>query len=60
MGGEQAAGVMLQIKQAQMEKKQQQWSESDQQIFKQKILDQYEHQGHPYYAQILAYLKCNS
>ena len=50
MGGEQAAGVMLQIKQAQMAKQKKDWSEADQQSFKQKIMDQYEHQGHPYYA----------
>ncbi|MGH1428636.1 MAG: carboxyl transferase domain-containing protein [Arenicella sp.] len=50
MGGEQAAGVMLQIKQAQMAKQEQEWSDKEQQQFKQKIMDQYEHQGHPYYA----------
>ncbi len=50
MGGEQAAGVMTQIKQAQMVKQQKDWSDVDQQSFKQKIMDQYEHQGHPYYA----------
>ncbi len=50
MGGEQAAGVMLQIKQAQMAKQEQEWSHKEQQQFKQKIMDQYEHQGHPYYA----------
>jgi len=50
MGGEQAAGVMIQIKQAQMEKQGKHWDAEEQQVFKQKIIDQYEHQGHPYYA----------
>ena len=50
MGGEQAAGVMSQIKQAQMEKQQQPWDKKSQAEFSQKILEQYEQQGHPYYA----------
>jgi len=50
MGGEQAAGVMAQVKQDGLARKGQ--SMTDEQIseFKQPIIDQYEQQGHPYYA----------
>jgi 3-methylcrotonyl-CoA carboxylase beta subunit len=41
---------MSQIKQAQMEKQQQPWDKKSQAEFSQKILEQYEQQGHPYYA----------
>lgn len=50
MGGEQAAGVMAQIKRDQKEKKGEAWSEEEETTFKQPILDTYEKQGHPYYA----------
>ncbi|MEM8500322.1 MAG: carboxyl transferase domain-containing protein [Pseudomonadota bacterium] len=50
MGGEQAAGVLAQIKREQMTAKGQTWSESEEVEFKQPIIDNYEHQGHPYYA----------
>jgi 3-methylcrotonyl-CoA carboxylase beta subunit len=50
MGGEQAAGVMAQIKRAQKDKAGEQWSESAEADFKQPIIDKYEEQGHPYYA----------
>jgi 3-methylcrotonyl-CoA carboxylase beta subunit len=50
MGGEQAAGVLAQVKLDQKERIGESWSEEDQQAFKQPIIDEYEKQGHPYYA----------
>ncbi len=50
MGGEQAAGVLAQIKRDQKEAAGEEWSEAEEQQFKQPILDNYEIQGHPYYA----------
>ena len=50
MGGEQAAGVLSQVTRDKKEKLGESWSESDEQNFKQPIIDNYEHQGHPYYA----------
>ncbi|MEW5249125.1 carboxyl transferase domain-containing protein [Microbulbifer sp. 2201CG32-9] len=50
MGGEQAAGVLAQVKRDQMEARGERWSEAEEQQFKQPIVETYEHQGHPYYA----------
>jgi 3-methylcrotonyl-CoA carboxylase beta subunit len=50
MGGEQAAGVMAQIKNDQKQARGQDWGNEEQTAFKQPILDTYEEQGHPYYA----------
>ncbi|TDG12409.1 methylcrotonoyl-CoA carboxylase [Seongchinamella unica] len=50
MGGEQAAGVLSQIKREQIERKGDSWSAAEEAAFKQPIIDSYEHQGHPYYA----------
>lgn len=50
MGGEQAAGVLSQIRRDQIEGRGESWDEADELAFKQPILDTYEHQGHPYYA----------
>ncbi len=50
MGGEQAAGVLSQVKREQKEKAGETWSEAEEQEFKQPIIDKYEEQGHPYYA----------
>ena len=50
MGGEQAANVLHQIKLDKMQKTQESWSEIDQEAFKQGLRQQYETQGHPYYA----------
>lgn len=50
MGGEQAAGVLAQVKRDQMERAGKDWSNSEEAAFRQPILDQYEEQGHPYYA----------
>lgn len=50
MGGEQAAGVLAQVKKDQMAAQGEDWSAEDIAKFKQPIIDDYEHQGHPYYA----------
>jgi 3-methylcrotonyl-CoA carboxylase beta subunit len=50
MGGEQAAGVLAQVKREQKERVNEQWSEEQEAQFKQPIIDTYETQGHPYYA----------
>ena len=50
MGGEQAASVLATIKRDNIEAQGGQWSEDEEQKFRQPILDQYEHQGHPYYS----------
>jgi 3-methylcrotonyl-CoA carboxylase beta subunit len=50
MGGEQAAGVLATIKQDQLARNGEAMSKAEEAAFKQPILDQYEQQGHPYYA----------
>ena len=50
MGGEQAASVLSTLKRDQIESKGESWSAEQEDQFKQPIRDQYEHQGHPYYA----------
>ena len=50
MGGDQAANVMAQIKRDAMEAKGQSWPTAEEEAFKAPIRDQYETQGHPYYA----------
>ncbi|WP_299078457.1 carboxyl transferase domain-containing protein [uncultured Paraglaciecola sp.] len=50
MGGEQAAGVLSQVKREQKERINEQWSAEQEAEFKQPIIDTYETQGHPYYA----------
>jgi 3-methylcrotonyl-CoA carboxylase beta subunit len=50
MGGEQAAGVMAQVKQDGLARKGHSMSEQEVSDFKKPIIDQYEEQGHPYYA----------
>ena len=50
MGGEQAAGVLAQIKKDNFERTGQDWPAAEEQAFKQPIIDTYEAQGHPYYA----------
>ena len=50
MGGEQAAGVLAQVTRDKYERDGQDWSAEDEAEFKQPIIDNYEHQGHPYYA----------
>nr|WP_297458710.1 carboxyl transferase domain-containing protein [uncultured Halomonas sp.] len=50
MGGEQAANVLAQVKRDQFERDGTDWSADDEAAFKAPIREQYEHQGHPYYA----------
>jgi 3-methylcrotonyl-CoA carboxylase beta subunit len=50
MGGEQAAGVLAQIKRDQKEAAGEQWSKQEEEAFKQPVRDNYDAQGHPYYA----------
>jgi 3-methylcrotonyl-CoA carboxylase beta subunit len=50
MGGEQAASVLATIRRDGIEAKGDSWSEKEENAFKTPIRDQYEHQGHPYYA----------
>lgn len=50
MGGEQAASVLATVKRDGIEGKGGAWSAEEEEAFKQPIRDQYEHQGHPYYA----------
>jgi 3-methylcrotonyl-CoA carboxylase beta subunit len=50
MGGEQAASVLATVKRDGIEAKGGQWSAQDEEAFKAPIRQQYEEQGHPYYA----------
>ena len=50
MGGEQAASVLATVKRDGIEARGGKWSGDEEARFKQPILDQYESQGHPYYA----------
>lgn len=50
MGGEQAANVLAQIKKDSKEKQGHAWSDEEETQFKAPIRQQYEQQGHPYYA----------
>lgn len=50
MGGEQAASVLATVKRDGIEAKGGSWSADEEKAFKQPILDQFEHQAHPYYA----------
>ncbi|NND00578.1 MAG: methylcrotonoyl-CoA carboxylase [Gammaproteobacteria bacterium] len=50
MGGEQAAGVLSQVKRAQKEKAGETWSAEDEAAFKQPLIDEYKAQAHAYYA----------
>ncbi len=50
MGGEQAAGVLSQVKNDIKARQGETWSDAEQSEFKQSIVATYESQGHPYYA----------
>jgi len=50
MGGEQAAAVLARVKRDAIEAKGGQWTADEEAKFKAPIRDQYERQGHPYYA----------
>ena len=50
MGGEQAAGVLAQVKRASIERRGEKWSAKQEAAFKQPTLDMFEEQSHPLYA----------
>ncbi|MDO6579581.1 carboxyl transferase domain-containing protein [Alteromonas stellipolaris] len=50
MGGEQAAGVLAQVKRDQKERAGETWTDEQEHAIKQPVIDTYEKQGHPYYA----------
>ena len=50
MGGAQAASVLATVRRDGIEARGGQWSADDEAAFRQPILEQYENQGHPYYA----------
>jgi 3-methylcrotonyl-CoA carboxylase beta subunit len=50
MGGEQAASVLATVKRDGIEAKKGTWSKEEEEKFKAPIREQYERQGHPYYA----------
>ena len=50
MGGEQAASVLATVKRDGIEAKGGKWSQQEEEAFKQPLREQYERQGHPYYA----------
>ena len=49
-GGEQAASVLATVRRDNIEAKGGTWSKEDEQAFRQPIVDQYDREGHPYYA----------
>lgn len=50
MGGEQAAAVLAQVRRDGLESRGESWPVDEEEAFKAPIRDQYETQGHPYYA----------
>ena len=50
MGGEQASSVLAQVRRDNIEARGERWSEAEEEAFKAPIREQYETQGHPYYA----------
>jgi 3-methylcrotonyl-CoA carboxylase beta subunit len=50
MGGEQAASVLATVRRDGVEAKGGKWSKAEEEAFKNPIREQYERQGHPYYA----------
>ncbi len=50
MGGEQAAGVLAELRRGRIEAKGGSWTAAEEAAFKQPIVDDYDAQGHPYYA----------
>ena len=50
MGGEQAANVLAQVRRDGLDARGETWPEAEEEAFKAPLLEQYEHQGHPYYA----------
>ena len=50
MGGEQAAAVLAAVRRDGMEARGESWSAAGEDAFKRPVREQYERQGHPYYA----------
>ncbi len=50
MGGEQAASVLATVRRDNLEARGESWSAEDEEAFKAPIRDQYDHEGHPYFA----------
>jgi 3-methylcrotonyl-CoA carboxylase beta subunit len=50
MGGEQAASVLSQVKKAKTQKSGKSWSQEEETKFVEKISQQYDKQGHPFYS----------
>ncbi|PID45270.1 MAG: methylcrotonoyl-CoA carboxylase [Proteobacteria bacterium] len=50
MGGEQAASVLAQVKRDAMQSRGESWSEDEEEAFMQPVREQYEAEGHPYFA----------
>jgi 3-methylcrotonyl-CoA carboxylase beta subunit len=50
MGGEQAANVLATVRREGLQARGEDWGAADEEAFKEPIRDQYETQGHPYYA----------
>ena len=50
MGGEQAASVLAQVRKDGLAAKGHEWPAAEEEAFKRPIRQQYEHQGHPYFA----------
>jgi 3-methylcrotonyl-CoA carboxylase beta subunit len=50
MGGEQAASVLATVRREGIEGKGGKWSGDEELAFKKPLLEQFEHEGHPYYA----------
>jgi len=50
MGGEQAAGVLSQVKRDVIKREGKAWPEEEESAFKRTIIDKYETEGHPFYA----------
>jgi 3-methylcrotonyl-CoA carboxylase beta subunit len=50
MGGEQAASVLATVRRDNLKAEGKEWSSAEEQAFKTPIRDQYEREGHPYYA----------
>jgi 3-methylcrotonyl-CoA carboxylase beta subunit len=50
MGGPQAAGVLATVRRENIEAEGKKWSAAEEAAFKQPILDNFEREGHPYFA----------
>jgi 3-methylcrotonyl-CoA carboxylase beta subunit len=50
MGGQQAASVLATVRRENLEAEGKRWSAAEEEAFKKPVLEQYEREGHPYYA----------